>query len=375
MSKPFSFVFVSFLLVLMSTPASVHAQESVHLSSEQVRAAGVKISPAKAGVTTDTIHAPGTVHYDEYALADVTTLIKAQIHQRHVHLGDVVHKGDPLITLKSTALAHAEASWLHAQASYEKNRLEWLRLRQLVKDGIVSQARFQQAQSDYMSTRAEKLAARATLVSYGLTGNDIGRLDGKQAFGLITLRAPISGVVGSDKFVLGQYVSPGTRLMRISDVSTVWVEANVPPDQFHLIHKGDETDVISKGGEVQSSGKVVGVHYELDASTRTALVRIEVDNRDRKFNPGMFVNVEIRAGGGGRSKLLIPLSAVQQQGEEHVVFVQKSPGVFVLRKVEIRSAGPGMVSVDSGLKAGEMVVTNGTFAVLSELLKAGFSDE
>jgi len=354
-----------------------HAGEQGHeggiikLSSEQIWQAGLKITTVEPTKRTETLRAPGIVRYNDYKTADVTSLIEATVDSRHVKLGEAVRKGGGLITLKSTALAQAEADWIRAQAEYRKNRQEFERVKPLAVDGIVSQARLQQSRSAYESAMAQQLATQATLVSYGLSERDIEGLEAGKNFGLVTLRAPINGTVVADDVVIGQHIPAGALLMRIIDEKNVWVEVNLPPAQLQHVEIGVAASLPSNGEREHMRAKVVGIHHELDAATRTAVVRLEVDNSSHALHAGMFVDAEISIG-RGQQALLLPETAIQRQGNERIVFVEEEPGHFERREVEVNSAGMGQVEIHSGVKVGERVVTEGAFVLLSELLKSGF---
>ncbi len=348
-----------------------HEGGDITLTPEQLLQAGLKVITLKPEHQAKILSAPGVVRYDDYKIADVTSMVDAIVDARHVRLGEQVKRGDALITLKSTALAQAEANWLRAQAEYRKSEQEYRRLRPLAADGIVSQARLQTSRSAYETARAQQLAARATLASYGLSESKIRRLDDGKGFGLVTLRAAIDGTVIADQVVLGQHIAAGSRLMRIVDESTVWVEANIPPSRLMDVQAGAAASVVAKGTTQYLQAKVAAIHHELDATTRTAIVRLEVDNAKHALHAGMFVDVEIRLG-DGEEGLLLPASAVQRQGSEHIVFVEEKTGHFERREVEVEAVGMGKVRIRSGLKAGEKVVFEGSFALLSELLKSGF---
>jgi len=346
----------------------------VRLTTEQIKQIGLKVETLKPQSGTEVIRAPGTVAFNAYHLADVTSLVDGVIHARHVHLGDRVKEGQKLVTLISTALAQAEAGFLRAEAEHRKSKQDWDRLKGLAKQKIVSQARLQQAESVHQSNHAALSAARATLASYGLTGRDISTLIKQSDYGQLTLRASRPGVIVADDFRLGQHIAAGTLLIQIADNRTLWVEARVPAAQLFSIKTGQSASIIPKGGNRHYAGKVVNIHPQLDAATRTAGVRLEVENVDNALRPGMFVDAAIDAGTGEKA-LLVPREAIQREGEKLIVFVEKGPGHYKRREVRVGAVSMGRAPVIEGLKAGDLVVTTGAFSVASELAKAGFAEE
>ena len=344
---------------------------SIELSAGQVQQAGIVTEELKPRALKHTIRAPGTVVFNAYALADITTQVDAVVHARHVHLGDKVTKGQQLVTLNSIALAQAEAAYLKARAEHNRSKQELLRLKKLAAQKIVSQARLQQAESTYQTMHASLAAAKAALYSYGLDKQDISALPGQDVYGLLTLRAPHAGTVVADDFRLGQHVAAGSRLMQIADESRVWVEVNIPESQLANILIGSAASVTLKDSSTVYPGRVISIHHQLDAATRTAGVRLEIGNAGDALHPGMFVQAEI-ATEASEQRLLVPEQAVQRQGNELIVFVEEKPGHYERREVVAGKASMGLVPLLKGVRAGERIVVKGAFILLSELAKAGF---
>jgi len=343
----------------------------IKLSPAQTKQAGIVTETVQMRAESQTVIAPGTIAFNAYALADITTLVDAMVHARFVRLGDQVKQGQKLVTLNSTALAQAEADYLKARAEHERSRQELQRLKKLAQQKIVSQARLQQAQSTYQSMFANLAAAKATLYSYSLNKADISGLLKQEVYGLLTLRAPHTGTVVADNFRIGQYLAAGSRLMQIVDESYVWVEVNIPETLLSDIRVGRSATVNPKGTKEHYQGTVINIHHQLDAVTRTAGVRLKIRNSGDQLHPGMFVSAEI-ATGSGQEALLISEHAVQRQGSELIVFVEEETGHFERREVETGKTGMGMVAILKGLKPGESVVVKGAFVLASELAKAGF---
>jgi len=346
----------------------------IKLTPAQIKQVGIVSTTLRRQSKRQSINAPGTVAFNDYLSADVTTVVDAIVHARFVHLGDQVKKGDTLVTLTSTALAQAEAGYLRAKAEHRRSKQEWVRLKKLALQKIVSQARLQQADSTYQVMRANLAAAKATLFSYGLNKKDIASLMNQSVYGLLTLRAPSVGTVVSDGFRIGEHLAAGSRLMQIVDESHVWVEVKMPETQWAEVRVGQLAIVIPKGSNRHYSGVVLNIHHQLDATTRTAGVRLNIVNDGDLLHPGMFVRADISIGSGEKA-LLIPETALQRQGRSLVVFVEEKPGYFERREVTVDTADMGMVAIVKGVKAGEQVVVKGAFVLASELAKAGFETD
>ena len=113
---------------------------------------------------------------------------------------------------------------------------------------------------------------------------------------------------------------------------------------------------------------------QVEVDSRTLEVRIEAENKDGRLKPGMFADVEITTG-AIRDALVIPTSAIQSDGEEQIVFVALDANQFEKRVVTLGRNEGGTVQVLEGVKAGEKVVTEGSFILKSEMLKGEMADE
>jgi len=350
-----------------------HAEEggAIKLTPAQKVQAGIEIEVIQHQPEMQTINAPGSVDFNAYKLADITTLVDGVIHARHVRLGDEVRKGEKLVTITSSALAQAEAGYLRAEAEHRKSKMDVKRIEGLAKEKIVSQARLQQSTSIHQAAHANLAASRASLSSYGLAYKKIDSLISLKQYGQLTLYAPSSGTIVADNFRIGQHIVAGTRLMQIVDESTVWVEVKLSQSQMGGIATGRSAIVSTKGKTMHYKAKVINVHHQLDKKTRTVGVRLEVQNPEDALHPGMFVSAEIETG-SGKESLRLPESAIQRQGSELIVFVEEESGRFERREVRVGKPSMGFVPVLEGLKEGESVVVKGAFVLASELAKAGF---
>jgi RND family efflux transporter MFP subunit len=364
--------------LLTSSPAFAekhgHTHEeggAIKLTPVQIKQAGIETEIMKLQPRLQAINAPGNVTFNAYNLADVTALVDSVVYVRHVRLGDKVKQGQKLVTITSSELAQAQAEYLRAEAEHRKNRLALKRVKGLAKDKIVSQARLQQAQSNYQAAHANLAASKASLSSYGLSKKKISMLLKETHYGQLTLYAPSAGTVVADDFRIGQHVAAGTRLLQIVDESTVWVEVKLPQSQVGHTRKGRFSVVSIKGDNNRYKGKVINIHHQLDQITRTVGVRLEVQNPEDVLHPGMFVNAEIESGSGEKA-LLLPEAAIQRQGSELIVFVEEEPGHFERREVKVGKTSMGFIPVLEGLKEGEPVVVKGAFVLASELAKSSF---
>jgi membrane fusion protein, heavy metal efflux system len=175
--------------------------------------------------------------------------------------------------------------------------------------------------------------------------------------------------------VRGEMLGPDSQAYLIADPSHVWVIASVYEKDIAQVRLGQSAKVILKAypGRV-FGGDITWIADAVDEQTRTLKVRVEVDNPDGLLKPGMFASVTLAV--SQRSDILtIPLSALQTQGGETIVFVDEGGGRFERREVQVGIRSADAVEIIDGLLGGERVVTNGSFILKSELEKEGFGGD
>ena len=228
-------------------------------------------------------------------------------------------------------------------------------------------------------------ASREKLRLYGLTRSQIAKIeDSGKASDRLTILSPAGGTVIDLKASEGMYVKTGTRLFRIADLSTVWVNLTAYQADIPWIVEGQNVEFSSHvfPGKV-FKGKVAFIDPVLNSRTRTFVVRVEAGNKNGRFKPGMFVNGTIRAsldaegmvighgdGRGSGAPLVIPATAPLLTGKRAVVYVRipsTEQPIFEGREVSLGPRAGDYYIVDSGLEEGELVVTNGGFKIDSEL--------
>jgi RND family efflux transporter MFP subunit len=200
---------------------------------------------------------------------------------------------------------------------------------------------------------------------------------------VVTLRAPVSGAVIERLVNAGAGIEAGKPLFTVSDISTLWIIANVPEAQVGSLRVGTPAEVRAAAlGDRVIAGRVTYIDPMLDEETRTARVRVEVTNRQERLKVGMFVEVGFEAGAATpgspmEKELVIPEEAVQRVNERTVVFLPKEgePGHFEVRDVELGGVTGGYQRVISGLKLGERIVTKGSFALKTQLMKGELGED
>jgi Cu(I)/Ag(I) efflux system membrane fusion protein len=309
---------------------------------------GVKTVPASRQTIDQTVRAAGAVRYDETKQADVNVKVEGWIRDLYVdYTGQPIQRGQPLFTLYSPDLLNTQNEYLLA-----------LKTRDQLQQSTIADAR----------ERADGLvaSARQRLLAWDLPADDLQKLDEtRHAVDAVVFRAPVSGFVVEKMAVKGLHVMPGQSLYKVSDISVVWVEADVYESEIAAVKVGDAATVTVDAypGE-PFTGRVIYIYPYLDDKTRTNKVRVQLTNRGGRLKPGMYAHVELKS--RGRSGLVVPTNAVLDSGTEQVVFIAEGDGRFQPQKVKIGRRLGDSTEILDGLKEGDQVATGAAFFLDSE---------
>jgi RND family efflux transporter MFP subunit len=309
---------------------------------------GVKTVRVTRQTVDQAVRAAGVVRYDETKQADVNVKVEGWIRDLYVdYTGQPIQRGQPLLTFYSPDLLNTQNEYLLA-----------LKTRDQMRQSTIADAR----------ERADSLvaSARQRLLAWDLPAEDLRKLDEtRQAVDAVVFRAPVSGFVIEKQALKGLHVMPGQSLYKVSDLSVVWVEADVYESELAAVRVGDLATVTVDAypGE-RFTGRAIYIYPYLDDKTRTNKVRVQLTNRGGRLKPGMYANVDLTS--RGRSGLVVPTNAVLDSGTEQVVFVAQGDGLFQPRKVKIGRRLGDSTEILDGLKDGDQVATGATFFLDSE---------
>ena len=183
----------------------------------------------------------------------------------------------------------------------------------------------------------------------------------------LLIRSPFSGFVIEKNVEQGAFVKAGARMLRIADLSRVWVEAHIYEFELPWVRQGLEADMtLSYLPGKTFSGKVTYVYPYLQPKTRDVVIRIEFENPDLELKPDMYAEVRIKSVSQEQG-LIIASEAVIRSGVRNLVFVVREKGKFTPRDVILgRSLDDGQIEIMGGLIEGESVVISGQFLLDSE---------
>lgn len=328
--------------------------EHVSLSPTQMVMANVATVKVDRRPLAREINAVGIVAYDQGRQAKVTAWVAGRIDRLYVNtVGSYVSKGRPVAEVYSPDLVSAQQEYLLALKSREQFRNSPIQSISQGGEGLVS-------------------SARQRLKLLGVKDHQIAALEkAGQPNIRLSVYSPLSGIVIEKIALQGQYVNVGDTLFNIADLSKVWVEAEVYESDFSYVKVGQKVDIVSQSYPGKTfTGRVSFIYPFLDPKTRTVKVRVEIGNPGLKLKPDMFVKASIKIPLG--EALVVPVSAVMDNGRRQVVWVEMKPGMFAPRDVKVGARVGDNVQILSGLLRGDKVAASGGYLIDSEAqLKGG----
>jgi RND family efflux transporter MFP subunit len=295
-------------------------------------------------------------------------LVEGRVTKVHVQLGDKVRAGQTLASIFSAELAEAQMKYLTVDANRQFHVDQAKRFEKLAEIGAVSRQEVEEVTARLREHYAEHASLRERMLLYGLTQEEISQLTTlREVRSEVPVHAPAAGTITTRDVNIGQNLTMRDRLFTITDLTNVWVVANVYEKDFAIMQPGRKVTITTQAWPGMSwAGRIAYIDPRIIEQTRTAQVRIEVPNLDLRLKLGMFVDVNIESGGADEA-LAVPKAAVQSIGDERIVFVPVGPGRFQVRRVMLGEESGDQIRVINGLMADDQVVTEGSFFLKAEL--------
>lgn len=324
------------------------AAGQVRISTEKIQKLGVRTEPAGMRLLGKTVRAAGRIEPDERRTFAVTAKFEGYVERLHVGAtGQPVAKGQALFEAYSPELVSAQREYAIATQGLEAMK----------GAGTEAQAGMRQLAD----------ASLARLRNWDLSPPQVTALmKSGQPQRTISFLSPVSGVVSEKKALQGMRFMPGEMLYQVTDLSAVWVIADVAEQDIALVKTGARARVTTTAYPTEGfEGRITYVYPTLRAETRSIPVRVELANPGQRLKPAMFAQVEL--GVGGKSPVLaVPDSAVIDSGTRQIVLVQVGEGRFEPREVEIGARAENYVEVLKGVRDGEPVVVAANFLIDAE---------
>ncbi|HXH27490.1 MAG TPA: efflux RND transporter periplasmic adaptor subunit, partial [Candidatus Polarisedimenticolia bacterium] len=332
------------------TAPSVAGYATVTIPAYRQQSIGVKTELVGRRPIRSTVETVGRVTYDETSLSRVNTKVGGWIEVLRVdRTGQFVRKGQPLLEIYSPDLVSTQEELRIARDNLARLEAGGARAEAIDQArGLLDDVRRRLALWDIPAGQVEALETRGTITRR------------------VTLAAPVTGYVVDKSALEGQHVAPGEDLYRIADLRRVWVLGKVYEYQLPSIRTGQAATItLSYLPGRTFRGRVDYLYPYLDPVTRTADVRIVVDNDKLELRPEMWASVRIEVPSGSPA-LVVPNEAILDTGERQIAFVKRGDGIFEPRELKLGLRTRDVSEVLEGLAEGESVVTSGTFLIDSE---------
>jgi len=317
-------------------------------------AAGASFQPPPEAVTT-VIAAqekwPATLDVIGSAVAvqgvTVSADLPGTVDKINFESGKAVKAGDILVELDTR---QERAQLAAMEANRDLAHINYDRMQQLVKQGVVAQTEYDNAVAQQKSTDAQVGEIRATIARK-------------------TIRAPFSGILGIRQVNLGQYLAAGEAIVPLQSLDPIYVNFGVPQQEAAKVHVGSNIRVVSNDlANTKFSGRVTAVDSLVNEGTRNLQVQATLFNPGGKLRPGMYVQVAIVTG-ADRPVISLPATAINYAPYGDSVYIvtdMQDPSGKTYRGVKqqfvkIQGSRGDQVAVIEGLNPGVEVVSSGVF--------------
>jgi len=328
--------------------SAVAGYSTIKVGVESLRLAGVQTAPAVREKISRSVRAVGNVVPDETRVRRVQTKIEGWIEKLHVNFtGQVVAKGQPLLDLYSPELVASQREYLLAIEMHNR-----------MKENPYPEEREMAAELVQSSRRRLEL--------FDVPQSFIAELERtKNPRRTVTLDAPVSGYVTVKEVFEGTRVMPGMELFTVTDLSRIWIEADLYEYEARAVRLGQEANLApAYDPGLRLKGRVAYVYPTLSPESRTLKVRFEFPNPGLRLKPQMYADVFLEL--DSATGVVIPDSALIETGVRQMVFVDLGGGSLEPREVKVGVRGEGKAQILSGVKEGERVAVRANFLLDSE---------
>lgn len=385
-------LFIIFSLALLLTGCRSKNNDTapnkrIVLTEAQEKNAKIQTSPLSFMDIELQVTIPAQFKARNQSIERIYSPIDGKITNVFVEPGAILKVGQPIVQIKSDAISQIQLEFLEKildidaninelRAQYNLSLQNYNRERTLYNEKISSRADYEAANAqlrkdkanlDALSIKRSSLinVYRQRLAVYGGTIDNV--IKTKQIYPYITIKATKNGVLLERKVNPGEIVEQNRELFNLADLKTIWLVGYAFEKDSPYLHLGEAvTGTIEESTET-INGVLSYVSPILDNTTKTLEVRADIPNKNFKIKPNMYAEMYVNT--GIAHILAIPTDAVEKFGDYNFAYVKIAPHTYEERKVETGKKNDQYTEVLSGIKAGEEVVTRGSFELLGESIK------
>ncbi|HET7347088.1 MAG TPA: efflux RND transporter periplasmic adaptor subunit [Acidobacteriaceae bacterium] len=318
----------------------------------------VEVVTVQPTTLTRTLRLTGTVAYNAFNTTPVISQVGGPVTRILVVPGQHVRKGEPMLEVSSPDYSQLLDAYLKAADASRLSEKNYARAQDLYQHHAIAQRDLEQAESDRNQARADLNAAEEGMKILGIKNpSQLANAASAQ----IPVLAPISGQVVERLVSPGQVVQAGqTQAFTISDLSTVWVLANVYQADLAYVHSGEDVSVQTDAYPGAFHGRISYISPALDPNTRTLQARVVVDNPGEKLKRDMYCTVTVTAGKVANAIAVPNASVLHDENNQPFVYVAVGANQFGRREVETGASENGLTQILKGLSPGDKVVGDGS---------------
>lgn len=317
--------------------------DELHLSDLQVQLGHVLTDTVREHELGDELTLTGTISVNQNKTQSVSSRVMGRIEKLYFkNTGEEIKAGEPMYEIYSEELNLAIKELLQAS---EKRK-------SLVNSGMDMEKIFQ--------------SAKNKLLLYGLTEMQIEEIERTgNSSNTMVFFSPVSGIISSVDVKEGAYVMEGESLFHLADLSSLWVEAQVFPDDIKVIRGNMSATITFSGNETKIvTGKIEFINPELSSSSRINIIRIEIPNEKKELKPGMQAQISVLL--NKKKMLAVPTDAVLLDGKGATVWLRTGHNQFKSVMVHAGIEADGYTEIIYGIKQGDVIVSSGAYLLNSE---------
>lgn len=315
------------------------------LTGSQMKLANITTQKVSMKTIGQTVAINGRLTVDESKGEIISSRAAGRVEKLFIkETGQSIKQGQPLYVLYSEILLTLQQEYLLAREQYEV---------------------LGKTEKRYKSFFD---AAERKLLLYGLAKSQISKLSRNSLQPRVTFLSPSSGVITEINAAEGQYVAEGTALYKIEDIGSLWVEAELYPNETSLVKAGDKVRVSVSGGTETSTieAKVTFLSPEFRNNSQVTVMRASINNPGNLLKPGQFAQVYLTH--SSHQAIAVPADAVIRDGQGSHVYVQSGHNTFRPQMVTTGVQGFDEVEIADGLNEGDTVAISGAYLLYSEII-------
>lgn len=337
----------------------------VTIDDAQAKAAGITIESVAPARITSVLQFPGEVQLNDDRTVHVVPRVPGVAESVAVATGQMVHKGQLLVVFSSQQISDQRSELQSAERRLEHVKMVLQREKRLWEQRVSAEQDYLEAQHAVEEAEIRRDNAMQKLRALGVNMS-------AKALNRFELFAPYDGLIVERNLSIGEAVKEDTPIFTIADLSTVWVEVYIPAKDLPMVRVGDKVKVRATAFDAETIGRIAFIGALVGEQTRMAKARIVVANTKGLWRPGLFVNVEVKAGDA-----LIPVTvkndALQSLGTQQVIFVRDGKG-FVPHPVTTGRTDGKYIEITSELAPGTPYAAANSYVIKSELAKQASED-